>query len=916
MINNFYIIKLQAPYICCRSKSLCNDFAAFLHRKLYSKKLEYLLVIKSLLIVFFIIFFISGANAQEEPRLSDSVIWRFRSKNTPPDSSYMKLDSSTIRRYLDSLAISDSVKAKKKSKSGLDTTVVYSAKDTVVFFVKDKKMRLRGDSKLHYQDQDLQAEIIELYFNNSTLSASGSRDSAGHVTGFPKFREKGEEYVGEKLLFNFKTNKGTISLGETKMSEGFYYGEKIKRISESEMFVQDGCYTTCDAPHPHFYFSSPEMKVAMQDRIYLDPLIFYVEDMPIFWLPIGLFFPSKSGRQSGIMIPTFFFSGDRGVVIQNIGAYFALSDYYDTQFMLDYFSKGGFTIKNKTQWALKDVFTGTAELQYGMTRFDPDADYNTNWSLLLQHNHEISPFERFNANVNISSQKFNQNTSTNLYQRIQQNISSRAAYSKTWENGVTTSLSFDRTQNLIDDTYSQTLPNLSVSMPNYMPLKSLISSSSPFSWINNVSVGYSMNALRSNSKIKSTEYVNDTTKRDVFNENHRASISHSPSISVSPRLGYFTLTPSFSFRANNYFRKVNKSYNSVDSSISENVEEGFYTEYWFSTGVSLSTRLYGILKPQIFGINAVRHTFQPTFSWSYSPSFEGDNYGFYGKYRNTATNQDVYYSYYEKDGGGGAPRSLSSSLNYNFTNKFETKIAQKDTLPDKNVELLTWTINGSANMAADSLKFSDVSMNFRIPTIQNINLNASAFFTPYEMVPAYDPAAQKYTDAAIKINKLLIESGKGLLRLTSLSFQLSTNISSNDLYGGGAAPDANTPDLSQTNFQENQSGFATNNQDTSKKQAGLGERFQNRMDYKYVEPDYFGDKTPGFSRFLLPWTFGINLNYTYSKYSINNSTETINLSANLSMSLTSTWQLTASAQFDFESHELRAPSISLMKDFH
>ncbi|MDQ1266063.1 MAG: hypothetical protein QG635_1215, partial [Bacteroidota bacterium] len=64
------------------------------------------------------------------------------------------------------------------------------------------------------------------------------------------------------------------------------------------------------------------------------------------------------------------------------------------------------------------------------------------------------------------------------------------------------------------------------------------------------------------------------------------------------------------------------------------------------------------------------------------------------------------------------------------------------------------------------------------------------------------------------------------------------------------------------------------------------------------------------------WTFGINLNYTYSKYSINNSTETINLSANLTMTLTSTWQLTASAQFDFESHELRAPSISLMKDFH
>src|SRR4051812_29027737 len=62
-------------------------------------------------------------------------------------------------------------------KSGIDTVIVYSGRDSVIFDVKPKKVRLYNDASLTKGAQKLTANYIEVDLNASTLYATAHYDS-------------------------------------------------------------------------------------------------------------------------------------------------------------------------------------------------------------------------------------------------------------------------------------------------------------------------------------------------------------------------------------------------------------------------------------------------------------------------------------------------------------------------------------------------------------------------------------------------------------------------------------------------------------------------------------------------------------------------------------------------------------------
>jgi len=786
-----------------------------------------------------------------------------------------------------------------KSPSGIDSLVTFFAADTAMFKLSNKTMRLVGKSKIDFKVQQLNAEIIEIDFENSILRAKYAIDTNNRRYGFPRFSDAGEIFYGEEITYNFKTKRGKIVSGETQTGEGFYYGVQIKRISENELFVRDGYYTTCDDACPHYYFGSPKMKLAIKDRIFIDPVIFYVEDMPIFIFPFGLFFPNKTGRQSGLIIPSFYFSKNRGVVFQDFGFYLAVSDYWDTQVKFDLFSKGGYLAKNTTRWALRNVYNGSYNIQYGRTRFNPDEQYQKNWSLQLNHNHIFTPYERMDVNVNFASRDFNRNTQTDYQYRVQQNITSNASYSKSFDNGTNLSVSYQRDQNLINETYSQVIP-LNFSVPNFTPFKKAISPTqrSWYSFVRDISFSYRSNYTNSLSKIS----VADT----AFKYIERNKISHSPGISISPKFGYFTVTPSISFSANNYFRKLERTVNPNDSTIVDKYKRGFFTEYYYSFGVSASTRLFGVadanhpffgfIKPESLGFKAFRHTYQPSIGFSYTPDFSQNQYDFYGRYFDPKQNRIVKYSRFESD-GGGAPSQVSKRITYSDLHSFEIKVPQKDTLPDKNIELLRLTLATSYNLAADSLKLSDISATFRTPAIGFFEFSGSASFTAYDEAKTVQGNNVVYR----RINKFLLEQGKGLARLTSFSVSLSGSFASEGL------------------SQSNRGTFSEEESEEKRRDsidAMLGARFLARHGEDVKQIDWYGDSSPGYEPLAFPWMLSYGLNFNYNQYVINKIDRSLNAFLTMNLRLTETWNFSANARFDFIRKELLTPQINLRKDLH
>jgi len=293
--------------------------------------------------------------------------------------------------------------ARDSVKGDVDTIVYYTARDSSVFEVKKKKMILTGDATLDYQMRNMQAYRIVMDFTKSTLTAtSGAFDSvlASNLgkqrriirdtsrvqsRGAPKLMDGPTPYEGEVIVYNLKTKQGTVELGTTTMQGGFYYGEKIKQVEPKTLFVENGRYTTCSQPTPHYYFESPKMKLISGDQVFAAPVYLYIADVPVFALPFAVFPNHASGRTSGIIAPNYSTSGDRGYGLTHLGYYYVFDDYFDALVKTDIYTKGGYNLNFASSYMKRYLLNSPIALTlgYSETRYSSSANYENNFEILL-----------------------------------------------------------------------------------------------------------------------------------------------------------------------------------------------------------------------------------------------------------------------------------------------------------------------------------------------------------------------------------------------------------------------------------------------------------------------------------------------------------------------------------------------------
>jgi len=864
----------------------------------------------------------------------------FSSAATLQTNATLRATSSQAASPLDSAAQAkqraDEARASAKAdsvlraRSGIDTIVTFAAQDSITYSVKGRKMRLRSNAYVKNEGQTLSAEIIELFFEQGYMRAANARDSSGRVIGIPKFVDKGETFYGAELSYNFRTKRGTISLAETKLGEGFFFGEKVKRIDESTFFLKDGCYTTCDKTHPHFYFKAPRMKVIAQDRIFADPLIIYFSDIPVFAIPFGLFVENKTGRRSGILIPQVFFASaigsttGRGIAFENLGYYWAINDNLDAQLTGSFYTKGGWLSNFKGRYAFGRRLSGNLDLSYGIGGFSATAPATENWRIGWQHSWEITPMTRVSGSINLSSDGFNQQTQLNIQQRSQQTINSQFSISHTFDNGLPLSLNYQRVQNVATGQIDQSLSG-GTNIPQVFPVRDLtraipaLSTLIPSdSWLTDIAFTYAVNAradlVQPADSIQGETLVERELRRSKAIANpFTARISHSPSINIAPKLGYFVLQPNISYNENWYFRRIasRTPVYSTNGSVrfQDSTENGFFREYNINAGISLGTTLYGIANPRVLGINSLRHTVRPSIGISYQPNLQNDQ-NLAGRYTVTTGSsavqgqgQEVVYSRYTLD-GGGTPSPLQANVNWSLGNNFEAKI-QQDTA-EKVVQLMQVNVGGSVNLAADSMKWSPIGVSFSNTFADVIQFSGSANFSVYDQ----DTVRTGETVSLVQVNRSLIEAGKGLARLTNMNFNLAYRLAGNTrdskLQGGLQASGS----AAQTD--------TTTQQQAQGEEAGMGARFQQRLDNSYDQVDVFGDNTPGFLPFGLEWSTDINGTLSYTPSSIPNGPAALSalLSANLNLVIEKTWRFTTAFNVDVISGQVNSPTLSLQKDLH
>lgn len=772
----------------------------------------------------------------------------------------------------------------RQTTGGIDSVVNYTASDSIIFTFDDKKMKMFGKSDVKHKELSLKSEIIEVNWNTNDISAYGVLDSAKarttdslkqRYTGTPVMKDGGDVYEGWRIAYNFKSQKGRVTLGETEEDQGYYQGEQIKKVDKDMMFIANGFYSTCELGHPHFYFYSPEMRVTIRDKIVARPIYLYIADVPLFALPFGVF-PSQGGRRSGIIAPAFVDKGSRGTGLEHFGYYFALSDYTDLAIVGDWLTSGTWRVSPNFRYVKRYEYSGSLSGYYQRAienePRDPNyvdrADYFAN----LTHNQTFNPTTRLDVNFTFASSE-NFRRALTLTEYLNQEITSNATLSKSWEGtNSSMSININRRQNLINGTITNTLPSISYSHAQSYPFRFGTTNrggESEYAWYEMIGMSYGATALRVDNRSRNYDTV-------PFTYYKREGINHSLSLNAAPKAGYFTISPYFSYNEKWYDKSSRiAGYDTASGLAIAEDKNGFEAVRTFNAGVSMSTKLYGIFQPPIPGVAGFRHTVLPSMTYNYQPDFSESKYGYYITYRDKL-GREQKFNRFQREIYGGASAGEQQAVSLSLGNIFEMKTTAKDTSEkEQKYQLLNLNASVGYNFVADSMNLSDLSLSYRTSIGEYLGISGSSTYRFYEF--------NRTTGG--RVSKYLFESGKFPIEMTAVSLSLSTSLR-------GERKQA------QTQQQVDDSARVAEHQ-----------RNQNFSSYRGI----YDTPEPDFS---IPWSLSLSFNFSQSQENPTRKFRSANISGNLDFNLTENWKFTASSSYDLVAKQLAAPQINISRDLH
>ena len=754
-------------------------------------------------------------------------------------------------------------------RSDVDTIVVAEAKDSTINDVSKKTITYYGNAKIVFREWSVEADVIELDWDKSLLRAYNRTLEGDTVKKkLPTLIDRTETYMGKEVAYNFKTKTGVVKYGETKIDDGFYKGEVLKKVSDDCYYIKDGIYTTCDNEHPHFHFGSPKMKVIPKSSIIAAPVYFYIDDLPIFAIPFAVI-PNKGGRQSGIVPPAYGDDRRRGKNLRHLGYYWAISDYFDINFLSDIYMKGGYTLSSQFRYNFRYMMNGSLDLSYGKQKFDVDNEPTKDWKVQLNHNHDINPTTNLHVDFTFASSDYYSNTSNNLNEllQLQQNMISNATFNKSWE-GTNRSLSINiyRDENLLTGNVLDILPSLTFSQSQIYPFRK--SNSINSSWYEDIGFNYSSQLVNRRTKVQNDKFL----LADEHNE-FRNGINHNVTFNISPKLGHFNLSPSFNYNELWYsrmFKIENVTTSTNQDSIVSKHETGFFPVRTFNMGVGLGTRFYGIFNPNSIGIKSIRHTVNPSISYNFRPDFSTPFFGYYGTYTENGTEKK--YSKFEEGVFGAPSIGQNQNVSFNIGNIFEMKTIQPDTVEtDNKIQLLNLNASVAYNFAADSMKFSDLNINYRTNIANIFDLYTTTSYSFYD----YDTTGRA-------INKFL--PGSVPLRLTRVGINLSASFSGDRKSSSNNVNSAIKGDTDR-NAEDNHEDIPVTSDN-------------------------------GEIDFYIPWNLSLSYDYNLSKTNPYYISRISNLRFNFGFSLTEKWRIDCSSYYDLIAKEFLTPQINISRDLH
>ncbi|MDR6301643.1 putative LPS assembly protein LptD [Mesonia maritima] len=849
-----------------------------------------------ILFILLVIFFGNSAHAQEIDTITRPRIPAVEENEPQPIDSIQLTEKDNLRET-DSMQL-DSVKPKQ---SFLSSDVNYSAKDYIRFDRKNNRVYLYNEAEIVYGDMTIKAGIIILDNTKNEVYAFGIKDSADAYTQRPVFTQLQNTVEPDSIRFNFDTEKALVYNSRTEQGEFKVKGEVTKRENDSVYYMKNVKFTTApDIENPDYYFFARKIKMVPDKKIVTGLVNLWIADVPTpLGLPFG-YFPLTDERASGFIIPSFGDNQNRGYFLQNGGYYFALSDFVDLTVLGDYYTNGSYGLRFESNYANRYQYRGNASFRYekllneerGFPNFSEQSIYNLRWT--HTQDQKANPSSRFQASVNLGSSTYYQQTinQTNTGNFLNNSMNSSVSYSKTFEGDpqVNVSLNATHNQNTRTQEINMTLPTLQGSVSRIYPFAS--GSGTKKGIIENINLQYN---IRGENRFRTTDSL--FFKPEMF-ENMISGVQHTIPINTNFKvLNYFSVSAGTNLQENWVFKTYEKSYDAQRQEEVIDTVNGFDAYRTYNFNSSIGTTIYGLFKFNPDSkIKAIRHVIRPSLSYNINPKFDQ----FYDSYLIPATSgldeKTVKYSRFENTLFGAPSRRYSSSVGLSVTNDFEAKIEAKDSLaeePRKISLLKNLQFSTSYDLAADSLKLTPVTIRGTLPVVQDkFDINFNGALDPYAL-----------NNKNQRIDKLNINNGGSLFRLTRANVSFGYSFSSSDFTGGEKNPD----ELENETFRNG--GRPDDLFGKSMDQDGqFYDEYEEEEEEEIVEND-----TERYN-YKIPWDLRLSYTMTYDNATRNSEISSHSIMFSGNVELSPRWSVGASSGYDLKNKGFTYTQLRFARD--
>ncbi|HUV37544.1 MAG TPA: putative LPS assembly protein LptD [Patescibacteria group bacterium] len=783
----------------------------------------------------------------------DTMFFRFRGR----ELSYVRIagKSTGVYNFLN-LAAAETVDSLAAS---IDTALVYRnfttraerirySADVIEYYADTEDLKLDGHAALAYQNKKLSANRIDFNSRLNILEASGD----------PVLEEDDQKMYGLVMGYDMESEAGLVAEGSTRYEQGFYRGKNIYKVGKDILKVYNSVYTTCENNRPHYSFRSGRMKVYLKDKIVSGPITMYLGEVPIFYLPF-MANSLRRDRHSGIMRPNFDIGIDSrdGRFIRGLGYYWATNDYTDFTVTTDFNERQNFRVFMKNRYKVRYVLDGDVQFNY-LRNLAADGN---EWTFKSNHRQSFGKNTSLNSGLSFVSSDRAQsavNSAEDVKRFQDRRIDSRVNFSKRWR-GTSLGLAGSRFQKLnvtspTENRVTATLPSLSLRLPRTSLWFGTKHKSGEQGLWERVLSGFTFSPNLSASR---------KTEESEARELATLSANSSTGFGRQLKLMFVNLSPSVNMGWN-YFKvlhdRIHPDY------AGQITKRGDYrNDFSMSLSSGVGTTLYGIFYPKIGPLLGIRHTFNPTATYSYTPKI--------------------------------SERQVErQSVSYSIKNIVEVKLKKGEN--ETNQKVFTWDLNGNFDPKSD--------LDFQRPGDQHFSNITSSLYTSigslisFRLNNTYDPYEREILSTSVNTGLTLRLSG---------SFAYAGEWDAREVEKIAAARDETGAEPADGRAGERENVPPADRGDVGSA-ATPDVQPAERDDVQPIDPD--APLRPGDKQ-----SWSLNLNYSLSRTG-SGDMQRINSQLDLTsnINLTRNWKVSYSAYYDLEAGEFTSQMYSIKRDLH